>query len=459
MSSIDENINQKNDRKLLLSLKQLTKSFPRPDGKELKVIDQVNLDMYEGEIVALLGKSGSGKSTLLRMMAGLTQPSGGQILYRNTPVLSPMRGIAMVFQNFALMPWLTVLENVELGLEALKIPAKERRERALHAIDIIGMDGFESAYPKELSGGMKQRVGFARALVIQPDLLLMDEPFSALDVLTSESLRSDLLELWQEPENPMKGIFYVTHNIEEAVLTADRILIFGSDPGHVRGELQVTLPHPRNSQDPGVLKLIDDIYTLMTTARTKAASSNISKDKERDKNKNNKDAEKDIKAELGIGYRLPDVSTAELIGLLEELDELEQKGPVDLPELADVVRLDIDDLFPVLEALSFLGLAKISKGDISMTETGRGWINADITEKKILFSNLLKQHLPLAKHIITHLEATPHFREHYDYFLEELESYFTADEAERVLDTMMNWARYAELFDYESKTGFLSLEK
>ena len=438
----------KDSRKILLEIKQVTKSFQKPDGKDLLVIDHVNLTMYEGEIVALLGRSGSGKSTLLRMMGGLTSPTSGEILYRNTPIKKPMRGIAMVFQNFALMPWLTVLENVELGLEALKISSKERRERALHAIDIIGMDGFESAYPKELSGGMKQRVGFARALVIQPDLLLMDEPFSALDVLTSESLRSDLLELWQDPDSPMKGIFYVTHNIEEAVLTADRILIFGANPGHIRGELKVPLTHPRNSQDPEVLKLIDDVYMMMTTSKPspKSALQNSTQVPETP----------DLK--IGIEYRLPDTGIAELIGLLEELDELQQKGPVDLPELADVVRLDIDDLFPVLESLNLLGLAKISKGDISMTKMGKNWIDSDITDKKILFSQLLIQHIPLAKHISEHLNQEHHKREHYDYFLEELESHFTQSEAQRVLNTMIDWARYAELFNYDAKTGFLSLE-
>ncbi len=434
--------NSKNPKKTLLQIDHVTKSFPKPDRSNLLVIDQVNLTMYEGEIVALLGKSGSGKSTLLRMIAGLTAPTSGKILYRETPVNSPMKGIAMVFQNFALMPWLTVLENVELGLEALRISPKERRERALHAIDIIGMDGFESAYPKELSGGMKQRVGFARALVIKPDLLLMDEPFSALDVLTSESLRSDLLELWQEPDSPMKGIFYVTHNIEEAVLTADRILIFGANPGHIRGELKVPLTYPRNSQDPEVLKLIDDVYMMMTTSKPQSFKDDKSDDKK-----------------IEIGYRLPEAGIAELVGLLEELDGLQQKGPVDLPELADTVRLDIDDLFPVLESLNLLGLAKISKGDIAMTDKGREWLEADITNKKILFADLLIQHIPLAKHIIDHLEdSPPHQREHYNYFLEELEGYFTGAEAERVLNTMIDWARYAELFNYESKTGFLSLE-
>lgn len=429
------------NQNVLIKIDKITKSFKRPGNQDLLVIDDINYTMHEGEIVALLGKSGSGKSTLMRILAGLTAPSSGEVIYRNNPVKAPVPGISMVFQGFALMPWLTVLENVELGLEALGLPAKERRERALHAIDIIGMDGFESAYPKELSGGMKQRVGFARAIVVKPDLLLMDEPFSNLDVLTSETLRNDLLELWQDPEGPFKGILYVTHNIEEAVLTADRIIVFGANPGHIRGEIDIKLPHPRNSSDTEVHSIIDDVYMMMTTTKPTSV--------------------KQIHAEreaIDIGYRLPDTSIAEFVGLLEELNELQQKGPVDLPELADVVRLDIDDLFPVLEALSLLELASIAKGDIAMTAKGKELIEADITDKKVLVADLLLTKIPLAKHLVSTLENKDSHRAHDERFKRELEEYFTDDEAERVLTTMIDWARYAELLHYDANTGTLSLE-
>lgn len=424
----------------LIDLRNIKKSFQNPDKQELLVIDNVNFTMQEGEIVALLGKSGSGKSTLLRIIAGLTAPSSGEVLYRSKAVNSPMPGISMVFQSFALMPWLTVLENVELGLEARGVSRQERRERALKAIDIIGMDGFENAYPKELSGGMRQRVGFARALVVNPDLLLMDEPFSALDVLTAENLRSDLLEIWQG-ETAMKGILFVTHNIEEAILIADRIIMFGNNPGYVRGEIKVDLSHPRNSQDPAFLQLIDEVYTMMTSAQTESLKARITKRK------------------IGIDYRLPDVDIAELIGLLEEVNELQQKGPVDLPELADVVRLDINDLFPILETLSVLGLAKVSEGDISITAKGKEFIEADITDKKVLFAQLLLQHIPLARHIRKVLEERPNHRATEDRFQKELEDYFTEEEAERVLMTLIDWARYAEILVYDYNTGILSLEE
>ncbi|HWW31832.1 MAG TPA: ABC transporter ATP-binding protein, partial [Steroidobacteraceae bacterium] len=248
----------------LLDVQGVCKSFRKPDGDELVVLEQVNLKLRPGEIVGLLGRSGSGKSTLLRQIAGLDTPSGGVVSYLGHPVLAPASGIAMVFQSFALFPWLTVLENVQLGLEAQGVAEDEMRKRSLQAIDLIGLDGFESAYPRELSGGMRQRVGFARALVVHPNILLMDEPFSALDVLTAETLRGDFLNLWGEGQLPIKAVLLVTHNIEEAVLMCNRILVFSSNPGRVIAEIKVTLPYPRNRFDPAFRELVDDIYTRMT---------------------------------------------------------------------------------------------------------------------------------------------------------------------------------------------------
>src|ERR1700758_3494704 len=226
----------------LLDIHELRQSFPRADGGEHLVLDGVELALAEGQIVGLLGRTGSGKSTLLRLIAGLARPSSGTITYLGQPVLGPAAGIAMVFQSFALFPWLTVLENVQLGLEALGLPEAEIRQRALAAIDLIGLDGYESAYPREVAGGMRQRVGFARALVVHPIILLMDEPFSALDVLTAENLRTDLVELWGNGKLPIKGIILVTHNIEEAVLMCDRVLLMSSNPGRMGSEIKIDLP-------------------------------------------------------------------------------------------------------------------------------------------------------------------------------------------------------------------------
>jgi len=424
---------------VLIDVQHITKQFIRPGAQPLAVIENVCFKMFEGEIVALLGKTGSGKSTLLRIISGLTAPTSGKVTYRNKPVLGPVPGISMVFQSFALMPWLTVLENVELGMEALGISRALRRERALHAIDIIGMDGFESAYPKELSGGMRQRVGVARALVMKPDLLVMDEPFSSLDVLTAETLRSDVLELWRESH--MKGILFVTHNIEEAVLMADRIFIFGSNPGSIVGELAINLKHPREGQDQGVQDLIYEVYRLMTSVQSEGgAKAHLKKNR------------------IGMDYQLPDTQAGQFIGLLEEIGERQDKGTVDLPGLADSVRLDVNDLFPVLEALSVLGLAKISEGLVTMTPKGHLLLEADITEKKIIFAEILLDSIPLAKHIVETLNQAEDNSVSEEVFLEVLEDYFSKQEADRVLTTMIDWGRYAELFAYDYNTGMLSLE-
>src|SRR5580704_17312543 len=243
----------------------VSKTYRTPDHIGRLVLEHVDFTLHEGEIVAVLGKSGSGKSTFLRILAGLLPPSGGLVEYRGRPVTGPARGIAMVFQSFALFPWLTVLGNVELGLEAQGVPRAERRQRAVAAIDLIGLDGFESAYPKELSGGMRQRVGFARALVVNPDILLLDEPFSALDVLTAETLRGDIADLWVDRRVPTKGIIIVSHNIEEAVELADRIIVFGSDPAIIRADIPVALPHPRDHAAAGFRRIVDEVYTLLTT--------------------------------------------------------------------------------------------------------------------------------------------------------------------------------------------------
>src|ERR1700741_3448780 len=249
----------------LLELHAVRQSFPRPDGNQLLVLDDINVELAPGQIVGLLGRSGSGKSTLLRLIAGLARPTAGSITYLGKPIVSPAPGIAMVFQSFALFPWLTVLQNVQLGLEALRLPEAEIRQRALAAIDLIGLDGYESAYPRGLSGGMPQPVAVARSLVVHPNILLMDEPFSALDVLTEENLRTDFLDLWSEGRLPIKAVVLVTHNIEEAVLMCDRILIFGSSPGRILSEIKVTLPQPRHRLDPRFRELVEQIYVAMTT--------------------------------------------------------------------------------------------------------------------------------------------------------------------------------------------------
>lgn len=425
----------------LIQVEAARKSFRKTEEQELLVLEDVSFNLAENEIVALLGKSGSGKSTLLRIVAGLVNPTAGSVLYRGQPVTGPVKGLAMVFQNFALMPWLTVLQNVELGLEAQGIEKEERRKRALEAIDIIGLDGFESAYPKELSGGMRQRVGFARALVVNPDVLLMDEPFSALDVLTADNLRSDLLDLWQSKKTNIKSILFVTHNIEEAALLADRVFIFGINPGYIRNELKIDLPQPRNEQDPQFRQYVEEIYRLMTTPTTGGGDSSF-----RYKN-------------INMGYRLPKVDISEVIGLMETLhSEYKDNPKVDLPELAETLHLDIDDLFPITEALEVLRFARVSGGDIELSPTGQQFATADILEQKKIFANHLISYIPLARHIRRVLDERRGHQASEERFLRELEDYLSEDAAEEVLKTMIEWGRYAELFAYDYNAGILSLE-
>lgn len=444
-------MNNLNSNLTLIKIENVSKSFISAEKQELLVLDSINFDLQEGEIVSLLGKSGSGKSTLLRLMAGLIKPSSGSLFYRNNPIVGPVQGVAMIFQSFALLPWLSVLENVELGLEALGVERKERRKRALKAIDTIGLDGFESAYPKELSGGMRQRVGFARALVIEPDILLMDEPFSALDILTTDNLRGDLLDLWNSKRTRIKGIICVTHDIEEAILMANRIVIFASDPGTIQDIIQVNLPYPRDPESPEFRELLDQIYMAMTTSeRTR-----ITKAKEKAAALYK---EEPSETHPEYAYRLPVVDISELTGLVEAMEDHEVDGQINLPELAESLHLDVNNVFPLTEVLDMLRFAKINEGVLAFTEAGKKFADANIQERKQIFAQHLLKYIPLAQHIRLILDQSPSHRTHENTFLAELENYFSEEESERILRTIIDWGRYAEILAYNYDSGELSLE-
>jgi NitT/TauT family transport system ATP-binding protein len=425
----------------LLDIHGLRQSFPRADGGELLVLDGIELTLAAGQIVGLLGRTGSGKSTLLRSIAGLMPASSGTVTYLGRPVLGPAPGIAMVFQSFALFPWLTVLENVQLGLEALGLPDAEIRQRALAAIDLIGLDGYESAYPRELSGGMRQRVGFARALVVHPNILLMDEPFSALDVLTAETLRTDFLELWGDGKLPIKGVILVTHNIEEAVLMCDRILLFSSNPGRIIREIGVDLKQPRNRLDPQFRDLVEKIYVAMT-ARTPTppkiggAAGTVA---------------------TSIDTRLPRVSANLLSGVLETLAG-EYSGKADLPVFAEEQHLEGDDLFPVADALQMLHLADIEGGDIKLGDIGKQYVEAGTDDRKKIFQRQLLAYVPLAAHIRRVLQERTNHVAPKSRFFDELEDHMSTEDAEETLRSVTAWARYAEAFAYDDDTQMFSLE-
>ena len=424
----------------LLDVHELRQSFPRADGGEHLVLDGVELSLAQGQVVGLLGRTGSGKSTLLRLIAGLAQPSGGTVTYLGERVTGPAPGIAMVFQSFALFPWLTVLENVQLGLEALGLPDAEIRKRALVAIDLIGLDGYESAFPRELSGGMRQRVGFARALVVHPNILLMDEPFSALDVLTAETLRTDFLELWGEGKLPIKGVILVTHNIEEAVLMCDRILLFSTNPGRIISEIAVDLKQPRNRLDPRFRDLVEKIYVAMT-ARTPTPIG-IS----------------DRLPVATINTVLPRVSANLLAGLVETLAGPPYNGRADLPILADELHLEVDDLFPVADASQLLRLAEIEGGDIKLTETGKQFAEMGTDDRKRLFQRQLLSYVPLAAHIRHVLQERANHTAPKSRFFDELEDHMSTEDAELTLRAVIGWGRYAEVLAYDDDSGTFSLE-
>jgi NitT/TauT family transport system ATP-binding protein len=429
----------------VLEVRHVSRAFPKPDGRgTLTVLEDVSLTIREGEVVALLGRSGSGKSTLLRLMAGLLHPTTGQILHDGQPLEGPNPHAAMVFQNFALLPWLTVLQNVELGLEAQGVKPPVRRERALRAIDLIGLDGFEEAFPKELSGGMRQRVGFARALVVEPDLLLMDEPFSALDVLTGAQLRQKLLELWQSRTIPTRAMFIVTHNIEEAVTLADRIVVFGANPGRVRVEVPGLPLAERHRKGGPRSELIDVLYRIMTNP------------------------EADAVALLETGriaatvrperyQTLPAVSIDDITGFVQYLDGI--GGRASIPAIARDLQMDADDLFAIVEASDLLGLADFDGQSVFLTPTGQRFAGAALDQQKAIFRELAVAHIALLRHILRVLTVAPSRRVAADDVLTELEATFNPEEARRQFQTVVDWGRYAELFTYDDTTGELRLDE
>ncbi|OUL23245.1 nitrate/sulfonate/bicarbonate ABC transporter ATP-binding protein [Nostoc sp. 106C] len=427
----------------LITLKGVNKSYQQPNGQQIVILDNINLELHPGEIIALLGPSGSGKSTLMRMIAGLIPPTKGEVLYHNRPLVGLNPGVAIVFQSFALYPWLTVLENVELGLKAKGEAPDSRRQKALRMIDVIGLDGFENAYPKELSGGMRQRVGFARALAVEPELLCMDEPFSALDVLTAENLRFELLDLWMDRRIPTKAILIVTHGIEEAVILADRIIVLGRNPGRIRADLPVTLPHYRDRKHPSFQALVDQVYKIITnpeldtTEPTETVSLQTSKPEPKHQS-------------------LPAVRIGSIAGLLELLEDRQEK---DLYRLAQELQLEVDEILPIVDAANLMNFVELSEGDINLTSVGQEFINGSIDERKQIVRSQLLTHIRLVQQIFRLLEAKRNQRIPEELVLDILENHFSPEEAQRQLNTAIEWGRYAEIYGYDEPSGQIFLEQ
>ena len=436
----------------IIEARAIEKSYPQPDGTRIQVVGLTDFFIEPGKIIALLGASGCGKSTLLRILSGLAQPSSGALFWHGKPLSAVSPNVAIVFQSFALFPWLTVLENVEAPLEARGVGAVERRKRALRTLDTVGLDGFETAYPKELSGGMKQRVGFARALVVEPVVLFMDEPFSALDVLTAENLRGELLELWLNKKMTTSAIFIVTHNIEEAVMLADRIVVLGRNPARIRSDFNVRLSQPRDRKSARFVELVDYIYKVMTEPDVEHALPDPESTGEIVVPPGGLKAGAQIRTNK---YQiLPHARVGGIAGLLELLHD--RGGREDLFRLSEELVMDVEDLLPILEACQLLGFARLKEGDVQLSRQGVQFADADIQRRKVLFREAALEHVTILRQIDSILKRKSDHSINDEFFHDILDEHFSEDEVQRQFDTATNWGRYAEIFDYDRESGRLT---
>jgi NitT/TauT family transport system ATP-binding protein len=421
----------------LFELQHITHVFG--GGERFTTLQDVQLCLHEGEFVVLVGPSGCGKSTLLRILTGLLLPTDGRVLYRGVPLQGVNPHATLVFQTFALFPWLTVQQNVEVALRAKGLPEAERTARANELLDRVGLDGFESAYPRELSGGMRQKVGFARAMAVEPELLCLDEPFSSLDVLSAEALRQELLELWTTGNIPTKTILMVTHSIEEAVLLADRIMIMAKTPGRVVTELRVDLPHPRRHKTTAFLALVDKVYGLLAAQVASARG-----------------LPGTAAGEVGYIRGLPAITIHDLAGLVEHLTEAHGHR-ADLFRLAEELKMDTKHFLELTDATTLLGFAAITEGDITLTTLGEAFAEGSILARKEIFAGRLRR-LPMFQWLLTLLKASEQQELKWDIVHTALELEFAPEEADRQLTTLVTWGRYAELLSYDDRTGVIALE-
>ena len=424
----------------ILEARKIEKRYKQPDGHEIQVVAPLDLTLEPDSILAVLGPSGSGKSTVLRMLTGLLPPSGGQVLWHGTPIAQCSPNVAIVFQSFALFPWLTVIENVEAPLLARGLAEEDRHRKALHALSVVGLGTFETAFPKELSGGMKQRVGFARALAVEPEVLFMDEPFSALDVLTAENLRGELMELWLAKKIPTRSIFLVTHNIEEAVLLADRIIVLGKSPATIRADFRVPLERPRDRKSAAFLLYVDYIYKVLTQPQVEFAPPSA--------------PARGARVSLQI---LPHARPGGVAGLLELL--VDRGGEEDMYHVAEELLLELDDLLPIIEAATMLGFTTMNEGDVVITHDGREFANATIAERKILFRKAVLARVALLQQMKIALEKKSDHKMPLEFFRDLMDEHFTSEDAQKQIETALTWGRFADIFTYDSETDELSLYK
>ena len=425
-------------KKKILELKNINKAFLRDDGSSsINILDDINIEFCEGEIVGIIGRSGCGKSTLLRLITGLIPVTSGEISLHENPINSENSKISMVFQTFGLFPWLTIFENIALGLKTKGIDEKMIKSKVSTALNLVGLRGFEEAYPREISGGMRQRVGFARAMVIDPEILILDEPFSALDYLTANILKADLLDLWFERSiSSIKTIILVTHSIEEALTLCDRVIILSSNPGKVIANINVNIDHPRDHNSKNFHDILDKIYTII-------AQKNITQDNEQQNNV----------------YTLypQSASIIKMIGFMERLKQDPYQGGTEIKEIAAKLRLTYKNVLPLIESLFLLKFIDIDGNKISLTSAGNILLDADIEAKKNIIKEHLVKYVSFIRDIYHVLQATSDQFITKKELLAMLSNNFNANEANKILGYTISWVRYAELFIYDAENSVMTL--
>jgi len=446
----------------LIELRNVSKSYSGNSGTaSVTVLDNISLEVKDGEMLALLGQSGSGKSTILRLIAGLTKPTAGTVLSHGTPLKGLNERLSIVFQTFALYPWLTVRENVQVGMIRRRLDARAEEEEVDRVLAVIGLTGYENAYPKQLSGGMRQRVGFARALVAQPEVLCMDEPFSALDVLTAENLRTQVVDLWRSSQRAgLRSIFLVTHNIAEAVFMATRIIIISSHPGRVRNIIANALPYPRDVNSPAFATLVDEVHEAITklvlpdepAERIPAGA-----------------AVAPIGGVAGRGERLPPSATPvaparvetipaapveAIVGLLEILEDSQET--INVFDLSARISKEFGETIAIVKAAEMLGLVDTPKDDVIMTELGWYFLAAPGPVRQTLFREAVMK-LRLFQILRERLEAQPDGRVSADTVMDELAALLPYDQPSKVFETLIAWGRYAEVVDFDQDANAVHL--
>jgi len=448
----------------LIELRHVSKSYVGADGgSPMTVLDDVSLEVREGEMLALLGQSGSGKSTILRMMAGLTEPTQGAVLSHGAPLAGVNRGISIVFQSFALYPWLTVQQNVQVGLLQRRLDPRQEQDEIDRALALIGLSGYENAYPKQLSGGMRQRVGFARALVAQPEVLCMDEPFSALDVLTAESLRTEVVELWRGSGRAgLKSIFLVTHNIVEAVFIATRIVIISSHPGRVRNVIPNPLPYPRDVNSKQFASMVDQVHAAITALVLPDEPLEQAADHPSGPGSySGSETLTGMSGRVAIpaGARvepIPNVPVETIVGLLEIIEDAQET--INVFDLSAVIGKEFGETIATVKAAEMLDLVDTPKDDVLMTEAGWYFLAAPAPARKTLFRQAIMK-LRLFRMLTSRLENSADGRVDADSVLEELGTLLPYDQPARLLETLIAWGRYAELIDFDQDANVVYLHK